>query len=340
MSYVEEIMKENAGAQAGAPEETQEQPNDTPQETPQENPQEQPQETPEETKGTDEPPAVEKPQEQQEPPQEQPSEDKPAEQQQQQQKPDLSKLTKEQKAEHAFQRQLAKQKAKYESSIEDIKKTFQSQFEDIKKQLDANKPKEQPKTRADFETDDEYIDYLTEEKVKAIMADRDAQAAEAASKKEKEDKEAQEEQERRTDAANHFNMNARAHFKDENAYVAFTGKVKKSLDNGLGEVLDEAPAVRDFIFTSPDGPMLLNEILDSKESFMRVMTRAGNPTEATIACYELAREIANRKPAEQQQQPVSRMPNIGKPGAGAAPSTAPDMWHDDASLIDFVRKHR
>jgi hypothetical protein len=76
-------------------------------------------------------------------------------------KPDLSKLSKEEKAEHAFKRQLSKQRERHEAEIKDLKDTFQKQFDDLKNSLKQPEPL---KTRADFPLDkggdDAYIKYL------------------------------------------------------------------------------------------------------------------------------------------------------------------------------------
>ena len=262
-------------------------------------------------------------------PKEQPAEPKP--------KLDLSKLTKEQKAEHAFQKQLAKQKAKYESSIDEIKKQFQSQIEDVKKQLESKKVEEPVKKRDDFESDDEYIDYLTQRGVDKRMAQIDADNAKAKAEADERAKAEAEAAEQQKQLAEYFNNNAKQTFGDR--YAEFESRVQKGVANGLADVLDEAPAVRNYIFSNPNGPAVLNEMLQNKDSFVRVMRLAANPMDAVIECHELARELASRV-AEAAQAPAPKMPSLGKPGAGGSTRTAPDMYHDDASLIDFVRRHR
>lgn len=252
-------------------------------------------------------------------------------------RPDLSKLTKEQKAEHAFQRQMSKQKEKHAMEIEELKKSFQSQFDEFKKSMVPKKEPEPLKTRDDFDNDTEFVNYLTMLGVDQRLAERDEQAAKAKAEKEAADKAAAEEQARQQEVADYFNNNARQAFGDD--YAAFEGRVKKGVANGLADVLDEAPAVRDYIFSNPNGPVLLNEMLSNKDSFIRVMSRAANPMDAVIECHDLVREIQTRK-APEPTPPKQVMPNLGKPGAGSAPSTAPDMWRDDKSLIDFVRRHR
>lgn len=257
-------------------------------------------------------------------------------------KPDLSKLTKEQKAEHAFQRQLAKQKAKYESSLDDIKNTFQKQFDEFKQSIQPKPEPEPIKTREDFPIgkggDDAYVKYLTKLGVDEALAAHEAERAKKAEEEAEAAKKAEELATQQREVADYFSNNAKQTFGDQ--YPEFEKRVQKGVANGLAELLDEAPAVRDFIFSSPEGPTVLNEMLASKESFVRIMSRAGNPMTAIIECHDLAKELASRAKEPEQPAPTQKMPSLGKPGAGSAPSTAPSMWKDDASLIDFVRKHK
>lgn len=340
MSFAESVMDEIKNEQPAAAEAT------VVEETPAENkseewsneppkdwskPAEEPKPSEDEPKPAEETPAEDKPTEE-EP---KPADDKPAEPQP---KPDLSKLTKEQKAEHAFQRQLGKMKEKHKAELdaqrEELRKEFQSQIDEIKKSV----AKEEPvKTRNDFETDDEFIDYLTQRGVDKRMAQIDADNAKAKAEADAKAKEEAEAAEQRQQVADYFNANAKQTFGD--GYAEFEKTVQKGVANGLADVLDEAPSVRDYIFSNPNGPAVLNEMLLNKESFVRVMRLAANPMDAVIECHELAREIASRK-AEPAPAPTPKMPSLGKPGAGGSTRTAPDMYHDDQSLIDFVRRHR
>lgn len=275
--------------------------------------------------------------EEEEQPKEEPTEEQPKEEPQP--KPDLSKLTKEQKAEHAFQRQLGKMKEKHKAELdeqrESMRKEFQQQLDEFKKSF---QPKEDVvKKRDDFESDDEYIDYLTQRGVDKRMAQIDADNAKAKAEADAKAKADAEVAEQQKQVAEYFNTNARNTFGDQ--YEEFEKTVQKGVANGLADVLDEAPAVRDYIFSNPNGPAVLNEMLQNKDSFVRVMRLAANPMDAVIECHELARELSSRV-AEPAPAPTPKMPNLGKPGAGGSTRTAPDMYHDDASLIDFVRKHR
>lgn len=336
MSYLEKVTEEitgNAGSQEQPAETKVETPVETKEETKVETPTETKEEPPKETKVETkvETPKVET---KVETPVETPTETKDEPPKEKKEKPDLSTLTKEQKAEHAFKRQLEKQKAKYETQIQQMHDSFQKQFDDFKNEFKKNKPKEEPKTRADFETDDDYIKYL-------VKSQNDAEHAEAEEKRLQQEKEQREFDEQRREVSERFQQNCRAAFNDEESYAAFATKVNKGLNNGLGEILDQAPAVRDYLFGNPNGPTVLNEMLSNKDSFIRVMSNAGNPMSAVIEMHELAREIANRSkqpdptPAPQPEQP-KQMPHLGKPGtvSGGARTS---VFDSDRDLIKFIR---
>lgn len=334
MSYLDKVSAEISGNTG-----SQEQPVETKVETPVETPKEDTPkvETPVETK--EEPPKetpVETPVEtKEEPPKDEPPKDTPKE------KPDLSQLSKEEKAEHAFKRQLSKQKEKYESQIKQMHESFQKQLDDFKAEVKkSTQPKEEPKMRKDFENDDDYIKYLTQQGVDARMAELDEKNAKERAEKEAKDKEEQEYAEQQKQLADTFQRNCKAAFQDEKQYGEFAKKVNKGIANGLGELLDQAPAIRDYLFYNQNGPMVLNEMLSSKDSFVRVMQNAGNPMEAVIEMHELARELKTKAATPVETQPVETpkqmMPKLGKPGAKSGGAST-SIFGSDKDLIKFIR---
>ena len=331
MSYLDKVSAEisgNTGAQEQPVETTVENKVETPVETPKETKVETSKEEPSvETK-------VDKPVENQV---ETPKEDK---QEPPKEKPDLSQLSKEEKAEHAFKRQLAKQKDKYESQIKQMHESFQKQLDDFKAEFKKSQPKEAPKQRSDFETDDEYIKYLVKTQNDADRAELEEKNAKERAEQEAKDKEAREEEEQRKQLADTFQRNCRASFQDEKAYGEFAQKVNKGIANGLGELLDQAPAIRDYLFYNQNGPMVLNEMLSSKDSFVRVMQNAGNPMEAVIEMHELARELKTKAATPVETQPVETnkpaMPKLGKPGAKSGGART-SIFTSDKDLIKFIR---
>lgn len=328
MSYMSKVTEEIAG-NTGSQEQPVETPKETKVETPVETPKEdKPKETQVETPKVETPveTKVETPAEtKQEPPKE---------------KPDLSQLSKEEKAEHAFKRQLSKQKEKYESQIKQMHESFQKQLDDFKAEFKKSQPKEPPKMREDFPSDDQYIKYLTQQGVDARMAEIDEKNAKDRAEQEAKDKEAQEAAEQQKQLADTFQRNCRAAFQDEKQYGEFATKVNKGIANGLGEILDNAPAIRDYLFYNQNGPMVLNEMLSNKDSFVRVMQNAGNPMDAVIEMHEIAHELKQKAAAPVETQPVEQpkpaMPKIGKPGAKSGGANT-SVFGSEKDLIKFIR---
>lgn len=262
-------------------------------------------------------------------------------------KPDLSAIPQEEKAVHAFKRQLSKMKEKHRAELEEqreaLKKEFQQQFEEFKKSQTEKKEEEPVKTRDDFADgkggDEAYIKYLTKQGYMEAKAEDDKRLAEQRAKEEAQRQQEAEIQAQRQQVADYFNSNAKTEFGD--SYGEFEKRVQKGVSNGLAEVLEEAPAVRDFIFSTPDGPLVLNEMLQDRDAFVRVMSRGSNPTLAIIECHDLAREVRNKRAmASQPVETAPKMPRMGKPGAGSSRPTAPDIYTDPAAMLDWVHRRR
>ena len=255
-------------------------------------------------------------------------------------KKDLSGLTKEQKAEFAFKRQMEKQRNKYESQLESMNGRFDAIEKLVKESLAAKAP-EKPKTRADFPQDeggdDAYIQYLAEQKVNAIMAGRDKEAAEKAAKeadlKKNEDYQQQ--------VSDMYTKNVLDTFKDKEGREGYNALVNKGMDNGLAELLDKYPTVRNYVFMNPNGPRVLNAMLRERATFARVMGLAYDPTSVTIEMHELSKELRKKEsetpPAQPgAPEPPKGMPHIGKPGSRQG-TRAGIALESDADIIKFLR---
>lgn len=244
-------------------------------------------------------------------------------------------------AEHAFRRQLNRQKQKYEGQIKSITEGFNKQIEDLRGQISGLKPKEPDKTREDFETDDEYIDYLTKKRVDAILAERDANAKkaadeEAAKKKEREDADAEVQEYR-----NAFNENVDEAFgHDQARRVTFNKRLAYCMERGLGEILDKVPLAANFLMNHPRGPLVFEKILSDKDAFSRAFNeRMLDPMDIY---YELRRideelKVAAANPA---QPPVNRTPHMGRPGKqGGNDAGEPDIFTNKDAMLHYLRSH-
>ena len=313
---VEAMKAEEAAAAAEQP----------PKETP---PAEQP---PQETPPAEQPPA-------EQPPAEQPPADTPPAE------PPVSP------AEHAFRRQLGKQKQKYEDQIRDITEGFNKQIEELKGQIGKLKPEEPAKTRDDFATDDEYIDYLVKRKVDTILAGRDAEAKkaseEAAAKKKEQDEAATEVQERR--AAFEANVDE-AFGHDQARHTTFNKRLAYCMERGLGEILDKVPIASNFLMNHPRGPLVFEKILSDKDTFSRAFNeRMLDPMDIYYELRKIDEELKvaaaqpnnqGNPPANPAQPPVNRTPHMGRPGKqGGNDAGEPDIFSDRDAMLHYLRSH-
>lgn len=255
-----------------------------------------------------------------------------------------SEYTPEERAQFAFQRQLAKEREKHARELEDLKKGWESKFEELKK---ATKQPEPKKTRADFPADaggdDAYIDYLVQQRYEAERAKDAEKAAKDAEERAKQQAE-QDEQNRILQAEQQaWLTNVDNAFGEDKARSStFLKRVEYCMGKGLGEVLDACPVASDFLLHSARGPVVFEAILNDRAKFERVFNDRSTPMDQY---YEL-RQIENELKEQQNAAPQSAaptpapapapMPHIGKPGKGGN-ATEPDIFTDEKAMRSFLR---
>lgn len=244
------------------------------------------------------------------------------------------------RAEFAFRRQLEKKDEKHRKELADREEAFkkmQAELDELKKQL---APKETPKTRADFKNDDEYIDYLVQQRTAKELdkfREESAKAKKAADDEAAKKRAADEDIERQQQAWLENVGNAFAG--DSQRVQVFLTKVHHANRNGLGQILDACPAASDYLFNNPQGPKVMERLLNDKDAFMRVF---GDGHASQLDVYyslrkveeDIAREAAQPNPAAPQKK---AMPAIGRPGRQAGGGSAPDIFSDDDALRSYIR---
>lgn len=304
---------------------------------PEENQVEQPTETPEE-KPEDKPEEPEQPAE--------PNEGKPEDKGEPEPKPKKEIPDDPMKrAEYSFRRQLDKNNKKHADELAARDKEIaelKAKFAEIEKRTDPNNA---PKTRKDFESDDDYIDYLTQRRVNTILAERDAEAK----KKADADEEAKRKQKEADDEAfaqqRIWLDNVHAAFNDEKREQEFLAKVQYCSQRGLGQILDECPAAADFFMNHPHGPRVMEKVLNDQQTFRDVFGD-GSRRVSQLDVYYAIRRIDERMddapaaPANPAAPAKPTMPHIGKPGKQAGGGVKPDIYSDPDEMRAFVRRFK
>lgn len=248
------------------------------------------------------------------------------------------------RAEYSFRRQLDKNNKKHADELAARDKEnaeLKARLAEIEKKLD---PQNTPKTRKDFESDDDYIDYLTQRRVNAILAERDAEAkkkadadAETRRKQKEADDEASEQQRVWMD-------NVHAAFNDEKREQEFYAKVQYCSQRGLGQILDECPAAADFLMNHPHGPRVMEKVLNDQQTFRDVFGDGSRRVSQLDVYYALRRvdERMDDAPAAPATPTPTKptMPHLGKPGKQAGGGVKPDIYSDPDEMRAFVRRFK
>ena len=242
---------------------------------------------------------------------------------------------------------LKKQAESYEQKLANNDAEWKKKFEEFKSQFEQKKP--EVKTRNDFQTDEEYVAYLTRQQIDAdraeqekIRKEREAKDAEAKAAQDKAEQDIRDRQER-------FVNNINYCFDQPEQKSEFMSKVKTYLGKGLGDLLDACPIASDYLLSSPRGPKVLDRILTDVNAFKRVFDPRGiTPMDQYYELRELEREIYGKQAPAAEQTPVEtqapenkpapkQAPKYGKPGAQGGGRSA-DVYTDPKARRDEVRR--
>lgn len=303
---------------------------------PEETQTEQPTETPEEK-------TEEKPEEPEQPAE--PTEEKPEEKGEPEPKPKKEIPDDPMKrAEYSFRRQLDKNNKKHADELAARDKEIaelKARFAEIEKKTDPNNA---PKTRKDFESDDDYIDYLTQRRVNTILAERGAEAKKKADADEETKRKQKEADDEASEQQRVWMENVHSAFNDEKREQEFYAKVQYCSQRGLGQILDECPAAADFLMNHPHGPRVMEKVLNDQQTFRDVFGDGSRRVSQLDVYYALRRvdERMDDAPAAPANPAPTKptMPHLGKPGKQAGGGVKPDIYSDPDEMRSFVRRFK
>lgn len=238
-----------------------------------------------------------------------------------------------------IRKRLEKQAKSYEQKLADKDAEWQKKFEEFKSQFEQKKP--EVKTRDNFEHDEEYVAYLTQQQIDKDRAEQQrikAEQDEEAAKKKAETEEAEAEVKARQ---TRFLNNIEQCF-DGEARTTFMSRLKYAHSKGFGELLDANPAASDYLLSSPKGPIVLAKILDTSnpEYFRRVFPVGGiNPLEQFSELKDIERTaMAERNGTVEAPAALKKPAAIGRPGAQGSGGTGGNPMSDPKARLDYVRK--
>lgn len=241
-----------------------------------------------------------------------------------------SQFTHEEQMTYSFKRQLAKQRSKYEKQIADLQKQWEERFDKLE-----NPAKYAPKTRKDFEYDDDYVKYLANEQVNAAL---EAKIAEYQKQHEEEQRQAQVDEEYRTI----LDKTVKSIYNTPEAEADWRAKVGEGMKAGLGSLIDGDQDLSNYIIFSPIGPKIMYELASNKKTVQDIFTIGITPDGHVIPrspgdrmrkMEELAERLS-RTDINNNRTNVQPVKPIGRPGINK--EVKKDIFSDSKALLDMM----
>ena len=239
-----------------------------------------------------------------------------------------------------IRKRLEKQSKKYEEALAQK----DARYEELKKELEELKksqPQAQPKTRKDFDYDEDYVAYLTRQQIAAADAEKAKAKAEADAEAAKQREAEEAEQATIKQRQNRFLANIDECFEGDER-TEFLKRVQYANSKGLGDLLDSCPMASDYLLGSEKGPLVLQKIMSDADTFRRVFPVKGiSPMEQFYTLKEVERQcIADRNKASDEPAPAPKpaAPKLGKPGSQGGGGTLGNPMDDPKARRDYVRQ--
>lgn len=241
-----------------------------------------------------------------------------------------SQFSHEEQMTYSFKRQLAKQRSKYEKQIADLQKQWEERFDKLE-----NPAKYAPKTRKDFEYDDDYVKYLANEQVNAAL---EAKIAEYQKQQEEEQRQAQIDEEYR----NMLDKTVKSIYNTPETEKDWREKVGEGMKAGLGAMIDSDQDLSNYIIFSPVGPKIMYELATNKKTVQDIftigMTPDGHaiprsPSDRMRKIEELAERLS-RTDINTNRTNVQPVKPIGRPGINK--EVKKDIFSDPKALLDMM----
>ena len=246
------------------------------------------------------------------------------------QKTNPSQYSHEEQMAYSFKRQLAKQRSKYEKQLADMQRQWEERFDKLE-----NPAKYAPKTRKDFQYDDDYVKYLASEQVNAAL---EAKIAEYTKQQEEEQRQAQVDAEYRT----MLDQSVKSIYNSPEAEAEWRAKVGEGMKAGLGSLIDSDQDLSNYIIFSPIGPKIMYELATNKKAVQDIFTIGMTPDGHAIPrspgdrmrkMEELAERLS-RTDLNNNRTNVQPVKPIGKPGINK--EVKKDIFSDPKALLDMM----
>lgn len=223
------------------------------------------------------------------------------------------------KATWSFKHQLGKQRKKYESQLKD----WEAKYNDLAARLAKLEKPETPMSRDQYQTDDEYIDALVQQRFDNTWNSKLMEAQ----------KQYEEQQRRDAEVSNYRSRaeeNVKKLYATPEAQADYREKIQSALDMGLGDLIDEDKDLAQYIIRSDVGPKIMYE-LATNQDMVKELFENTNSMDKQFKIREIESRIKN-------QMAKPKVAAVGRPGM-AAETKPTSLFDDDERLREWLRTH-
>lgn len=223
------------------------------------------------------------------------------------------------KATWSFKHQLGKQRKKYESQLKD----WEAKYNDLAARLAKLEKPETPMSRDQYQTDDEYIDALVQQRFDNTWNSKLMEAQ----------KQYEEQQRRDAEISNYRSRaeeNVKKLYATPEAQADYREKIQSALDMGLGDLIDEDKDLAQYIIRSDVGPKIMYE-LATNQDMVKELFENTNSMDKQFKIREIESRIKN-------QMAKPKVAAVGRPGM-AAETKPTSLFDDDERLREWLRTH-
>ena len=265
---------------------------------------------------------------------------------------DKSQFTDLEKAQYSFRKQFARQKAKHDEEIANLRKEFQ---ERLNTELDkvAHPEKYRPKTRADFPIDEGGDDAYIKHIVGQIFEEKVKSWTENAQKEEEEKTRADAELQ---DCRALVNANAEKIYTTPEALEDWKEKIRLANELGIPKMLEKFPAIANYIMYEPLGPKVMYDLANDPDLLDTLLVRCTLPSGKKVyndpitlnrKFWSYVEKMSSAQPTVVQPQETTQPVNpvqptkevkhaVGKPGK--TNEAKKSLFDDSKALLEFMYK--
>lgn len=228
--------------------------------------------------------------------------------------------TPEERAAYSFRKQLAKQRDKYEKNY-----VPRDQYEQLLQRIEKleNPEKFRQQTREQFGSDDDYIDYLVQQRFDNMWNSKLQEAQTRYQEQMQQDQEVQAYKSRQDE-------NVKKLFKTPESEKQYRDAIGIALQNGLGELIDSDKEVAQYIMRSDMGPKILYEFATKPDIVQEMFEDSVTPMDRQFKIRELENNL--------RKSMIQPTPVIGKPGIKSEASQG-SIFDNDDSILAYLRTH-